>query len=195
MYFIEGSFRSKVAINAVFLFYWPTTRRAFIRGRTPLQRPIVHRTGRAKQDKHCLYNSSTSNERTEDWEGSTLSMTHTLNIRDDVQQPGDPSGAAVCVRDQGFRACCRLWTSRSWQSRTHAEKRLNTESDTTQTWFRRSCAASGKIWLVSVHLCDSAHRASPTSPRLNRGMTSGVGQRSLNSPALNHCAHCGFHAG
>ena len=49
------------------LFYWPTTHRAFVRGRTPLQRPTVPQTGRAKQDKHrCLYSSSTSNERTED---------------------------------------------------------------------------------------------------------------------------------
>ena len=33
-------------------------------------------------------------------------MTHTRNIRDDVQQAGDPSVAALCcVRDQGFSAC------------------------------------------------------------------------------------------
>ena len=36
---------------------------------------------------------------------------------------------------------------------------------------------SGKVELVSVHLCDSGHRASPTSPRLERGVTFGVGQR------------------
>ena len=91
------------------LFHWPTTHREFVRGRTPLQRPIVPQTGRAKQDKHrCLYSSSTSNERTEDREGSTLSMTHTRNIRDDVQQAGDPSVAALCVRDQGFSDCCKL---------------------------------------------------------------------------------------
>ena len=58
-----------------------------------------------------------------------------------------------------------------------------------------SCAASGKIGLVSVNLCDSGHRASPTSPRLKRGMTFSVGQRSGNSSALNHCVHCGFHIG
>ena len=29
-------------------------------------------------------------------------MTHTRNIRDDAQQAGDPSVAALCVRDQGF---------------------------------------------------------------------------------------------
>ena len=27
-------------------------------------------------------------------------MTHTRNIRDDVQQAGDPSAAVFCVRDQ-----------------------------------------------------------------------------------------------
>ena len=54
---------------------------------------------------------------------------------------------------------------------------------------------SGKIGLVSVHLCDSGHRASPTSPKPKRGMTFGVGQRSGNSSALNHCVHCGLHAG
>ena len=70
MYLIEGRFWSKVAVNLVSLFYWPTTHRAFVRGRTPLQQPIVPQTGRAKQDKHrCLYSSSTSNERTEDGEG------------------------------------------------------------------------------------------------------------------------------
>ena len=37
--------------------------------------------------------------------------------------------------------------------------------------MRLSCAASGKIGLVSVHLCDSSHRASSISPRLKRGMT------------------------
>ena len=31
-----------------------------------------------------------------------------------------------------------------------------------------------RIGLVSVHLCDSGHRASPTSPRLKRGMTFGA---------------------
>ena len=31
--------------------------------------------------------------------------------------------------------------------------------------------------LVWVHLCDSGHRASPTSPRLERGVTFGVAQR------------------
>ena len=41
----------------------------------------------------------------------------------------------------------------------------------------RSYAASGKVELVSVHLCDSGHRAIPTSPRLERGVTFGVGQR------------------
>ena len=41
-------------------------------------------------------------------ESSTLSMTHTRNIRDDVQQAGDPSVAALCVRDQGFSDCCKL---------------------------------------------------------------------------------------
>ena len=40
-----------------------------------------------------------------------------------------------------------------------------------------SCAASGKVELVSVHLCDGGHRASPTSPRLERGVTCGVEQR------------------
>ena len=180
MYFIEGRFWSKAAVNFVSLFYWPTTHRAFVRGRTPLQRPIVPQTGRAKQDKHrCLYSSSTSNECTEDWEGSTLSMTHTRNIRDDVQQAGDPSVAVLCVRDQGFSACCNLWwTSRSWQSRTHAERRLSSsEIDTTRPWLRLSCAASGKVELVSVHLCVNGHRVSPTSPRLERGVTFGVGQR------------------
>ena len=59
---------------------------------------------------------------------------------------------------------------------------------------------TGKVGLVSVHLCDSGHHASPTSPRLMRCMTLGVGQRSVgqrsgNSSALNHCVHCGFHAG
>ena len=49
---------------------------------------------------------------------------------------------------------------------------------------RLSCAASVKIGLVSVHLCDGGHRASLTSPRLKRGMTFGVGQRSANSSAL-----------
>ena len=43
--------------------------------------------------------------------------------------------------------------------------------------MRLSCAASGKVELVSVHLCDSGHRASPTSSRLERGVTLGVGQR------------------
>ena len=43
--------------------------------------------------------------------------------------------------------------------------------------MRLSCAASGKVQLVSVHLCDSGHRASPTSSRLERGVTFGVGQR------------------
>ena len=52
MSFIEGKFWSKVAVNFVPLFYWPTMHRAFVRGRTPLQRPIVPQTGRAKQDKH-----------------------------------------------------------------------------------------------------------------------------------------------
>ena len=36
---------------------------------------------------------------------------------------------------------------------------------------------TGKVGLVSVHLCDSGHHASPTSPRLERGVTFGVGQR------------------
>ena len=85
MYFIEGRFGSKVAVIFVSLFYWPTTYRAFVRGRTPLQWPVVPQAGRAKHDKHrCLYSSSTSNERTEEWVGSTLSMTYTRNIRDDV---------------------------------------------------------------------------------------------------------------
>ena len=104
-------------------------------------------------------------------------MTHTRTIRDYVQQAGDPS-VALCVRDQGFVDCCKLWwTSRSWQSQTHAERRLNSECDTTRPWLRLSYAASGKVGLVSVHLCDSGHRASPTSPRLERGVTFGVGQR------------------
>ena len=61
MYFIEGRFWSKVAVNLVSLFYWPTTHRAFVRGRTPLQRPRLPQTSRAKKDKHrCLYSSSTS---------------------------------------------------------------------------------------------------------------------------------------
>ena len=51
-------------------------------------------------------------------------------------------------------------------------------------------ATSGKIRLDSVHLCDSSHRASPTSPRLERGMTSGLGQKSFR----DFCAHCGLHA-
>ena len=42
MYFIEVRFLSKVAINFVSLFYWPTTHREFVRGRTPLQRPIYN---------------------------------------------------------------------------------------------------------------------------------------------------------
>ena len=106
-------------------------------------------------------------------------MTHTRNIRDDVQQAGDPSVAALCVRHQGLSACYKLWwTSRSWRSRTHAERRLNKESDTTWVWLRLSCAASGKKRLVSVHLCDSGHLASPTSPRLKRSMTFDLGQRS-----------------
>ena len=41
MCFIEGRFWSEVAVNFVSLFYWPTTCRAFVRGRPPLQRPIV----------------------------------------------------------------------------------------------------------------------------------------------------------
>ena len=91
------------------VFYWPTTHRAFVRGRTALQGPIVPQTGRAKQDKHrCLHSNSTSNERTEYREG-TLSMTHTRNIRYVVQQAGEPSVAALCVRVQGFSAaCCKL---------------------------------------------------------------------------------------
>ena len=61
--------------------------------------------------------------------------------------------------------------------------------------MRLSYAASGKIGLVSVHLRDSGNRASPPSPRRKRGMTFGVGQRSGNSSALNHCVHGRFHAG
>ena len=38
IYFIEGRFWSKVAVYFVSLFHWPTTHRAFVRGRTPLQR-------------------------------------------------------------------------------------------------------------------------------------------------------------
>ena len=42
-------------------------------------------------------------------------------IRD---RAGDPSVAALCVRDQGFSACCKLCRiSRSWRSRSHAERR------------------------------------------------------------------------
>ena len=32
--------------------FWPTTHPSFVRSRTPLQRPIVPQTGRAKQNKH-----------------------------------------------------------------------------------------------------------------------------------------------
>ena len=194
MYFIEGRFWSKVAVNFGSLFYWPTTHQAFVRGRTPLQGRTVLQTGRDRQHEHrCLHSSSTSNERTEYWEG-TLSMTHRRTIRH-VQHAGEPSVTALCVREQGLSACCKLWwTSRSWRSRTHADRRLNAESDTTPPWLRLSCAAPGKIGLVLVHLCDSSHRASPTSPRLKRGMTFGLGQRSGNSSALNRCVHCGFHA-
>ena len=74
------------------------------------------------------------------------------------------------------------------------ERRLNAESDTMRRWLQLSCSASGKIGLVSAHLCDSGHGASPTSPRPKRGVTFGVGQRSGNSSAPNHCVHCGFHA-
>ena len=49
MYFIEGRFWSKVAVYFVPLFHWPTTHRAFVRGRTPLQRPIVPQTNRTGQ--------------------------------------------------------------------------------------------------------------------------------------------------
>ena len=35
-------------------------------------------------------------------------MTHTRNIRDGVQQAGDPSVAALCVRDQGLQAVMNL---------------------------------------------------------------------------------------
>ena len=54
--------------------------------------------------------------------------------------------------------------------------------------MRLSFAASGKIGLVSVRLCDSGHRASPTSPRLKRGITFGLGQRSGNSSTLKTTA-------
>ena len=52
-------------------------------------------------------------------------------------------------------------------------------------------ATSGKIRLDSVHLCDSSHRASPTSPSLKRGTIFGLGLRSFR----DFCVHCGFHAG
>ena len=58
-----------------------------------------------------------------------------------------------------------------------AERRLNAESGTTRRRLRLSCATAGKIGLVSAQMCDSGHRASPTSPRLKRGM------------ALNRRAH------
>ena len=48
--------------------------------------------------------------------------------------------------------------------------------------------------LASVHLCDISHAASPTSPRLKRDMTFGLGQRSRNSSALHRWEYCGFHA-
>ena len=49
VYFIEGRFWSKVAVYFVSLFHWPTTHRAFVRGRTPLQCPIVPETNRTGQ--------------------------------------------------------------------------------------------------------------------------------------------------
>ena len=102
--------------------------------------------------------------------------------------------SASVTKDSALAASCGEPLA-AGRVRTHVERSLNTESDTTGPWLRLSCAASGKIRLVSVHLCDSGHRASPTLPRLKRGMTLGVGQRSGNSYALNHCLQCGFHAG
>ena len=95
MYFIEGRFWSKVAVNfvSVLLAYNAPS----ICPRQNASATASTAPGRAKQDKHrYLYSSSTSNEHTEDWEGSTLSMTHT-NIRDDVQQAGDPSVNSCCA--------------------------------------------------------------------------------------------------
>ena len=85
--------------------------------------------------------------------------------------------SASVTKDSAIAASCDEPLAAGRQIRTHAERRLNSESDTTRLWLRLSCAASGKVELVSVHLCDSGHRASPTSPRLKRGVTFGVGQR------------------
>ena len=55
-----------------------------------------------------------------------------------------------------------------------------------------------RIWQdrIRMYICATAATALlPTSPRLKRGMTFGVGRRSGNSSALNHCVHCGLHAG
>ena len=49
-------------------------------------------------------------------------LTHTRNIRDDVQQAGDPSVAALCVRDQGFSACCNLWWNLSKLAESDARR-------------------------------------------------------------------------
>ena len=42
-------FDQKLRYIFVSLFHWPTTHRAFVRGRTPLQRPIVPQTSRTGQ--------------------------------------------------------------------------------------------------------------------------------------------------
>ena len=54
-----------------------------------------------------------SDERAEDWHGSTMGMTHTRNIRDDMQQAGDPSvvalaaPTAVAACTLFYFSCCR----------------------------------------------------------------------------------------
>ena len=115
-------------------------------------------------------------------------MTHRHNTRD-VQQAGETSAAALCVREQGFSACCKLLVVNSPQQGGVGRTR---RGGSTQKRHRAALIAAivcrtCQDRLVSVHLCDSSHRAAPASPRLKRGMTFGLGQKSGNSSALNRC--------
>ena len=42
------------------------------------------------------------------WENKEQQKKEADKVRDYVQQEGDPSVAALCVRDQGFSDCCKL---------------------------------------------------------------------------------------
>ena len=79
----------------------------------------------------------------------------------------------VPVKDSAIAASCDEPLAASRVGRT--PRGGSTQSATPRGLDCGYRVPSGKVGLVSVHLCESGHRASPTSPRLKRDMTFGVG--------------------